>query len=163
VVASVAAAVVLAGGGAAYWASAASNGGSSVSAGAPRGDGSGRTGGPGSPGGAQPDPGSGRSTAPGRAQPTAPGTRPLPDLTSYRTAGRTLTLRFWGGLCDAYSLSAEETSSQVRLRVDTQAKSPGRMCPMVAKMMERQVTLDTPLGDRTVVNTATGEQVPTQR
>ncbi|MEU6442572.1 hypothetical protein [Streptomyces sp. NPDC047046] len=102
-------------------------------------------------GGGPRHPGGATSAGPGAA------TRSVPPV-SYAAAGRELSLRFTGGVCARYRAHAEEKGAQVRVHL-TEEKEPGKVCVMVAKDLTRSVTLDRPLGDRTVVTT-TGESVP---
>ncbi|QKV95404.1 hypothetical protein HUT19_29775 [Streptomyces sp. NA02950] len=91
------------------------------------------------------------------------GKKKIDDISSYSVDGKTLTLRFWGGVCRTYSVSAQETSKQVTVEIKSQAKHPGRACILIAKEMTKKVTLDKPLGDRKVVDKATGETVPPRK
>ncbi|MGW1888076.1 hypothetical protein [Streptomyces sp. NPDC001970] len=74
--------------------------------------------------------------------------------------GRTLALRFWGGVCSDYSADAEESGSQVKVKIIESRRDPERVCIMIAKELTEKVTLDTPLGDRTVVDEESGDPVP---
>ncbi|WP_433342763.1 hypothetical protein [Streptomyces sp. CA-253872] len=96
---------------------------------------------------------------PGGASSVGPGAeiRSVPPV-SYAAAGRELSLRFTGGVCARYRAHAEEKDGQVRVRL-TEEKEPGKICVMIAKDLTRSVTLDRPLGDRSVVTTE-GEPVP---
>ncbi|WP_432161031.1 hypothetical protein [Streptomyces sp. NRRL F-5630] len=103
--------------------------------------------------------GSGAPRHPGGAGSAGPGTASgaVPPV-SYAAAGRELSLRFTGGACARYRAHAEEKGGQVRVHL-TEEKKPGKVCVMIAKELTRSVTLDRPLGDRTVVTTA-GEPIP---
>ncbi|MFK0212433.1 hypothetical protein [Streptomyces sp. NPDC090298] len=96
-------------------------------------------------------------------KPTGPGegTAPARQITAYRTAedGRKLSVTFWGGVCSTYTAKAVETPEKVTVRIDEKA-DPGRMCVAVAKEITVSVTLRSPLGDRSVVDAASGEAVP---
>ncbi|QLH21262.1 hypothetical protein [Streptomyces sp. Rer75] len=85
------------------------------------------------------------------------------DITSYSADGKTLTLRFWGGVCDTYSVSADETSKKVTVEVKSKPKRPGQACILMAKEMTKKITLDKPLDGREVVDKATGDKVPAQK
>lgn len=85
------------------------------------------------------------------------------DITSYTVAGKTLTVRFWGGVCESYSVSAKESSSQVKLEIKGKRLHPGRPCILIAKQIDKKVELDKPLGDRKVVDARTGEAVPKRK
>ncbi|MFE7600374.1 hypothetical protein [Streptomyces sp. NPDC057494] len=96
-------------------------------------------------------------------KPTPPdeGTAPARQITSYRTAedGRKLAVTFWGGVCSTYTAKAVETPEKVTVRIDEKA-DPGRVCIAIAKEITVSVTLQSPLGDRSVVDAASGEAVP---
>ncbi|MFM9367456.1 hypothetical protein [Streptomyces sp. Da 82-17] len=98
-----------------------------------------------------------RATEP-RPEPTedpgegGPRTRDVP-VTSYSADGRTLTLRFWGGACSEYSARATESGSEVRVAVTEKPQKKGQVCVMIAEERTAEVTLDEPLGERTVVGT----------
>ncbi|NJP99761.1 hypothetical protein [Streptomyces zingiberis] len=115
--------------------------------------------------------------APG-SRPSAPGDRPtsgpaepaepgepggdtsLTQVTSYEADGRTLTVRFWGGVCTDYTVTAEPRGERVEVRIEGTEKEPGRMCVKKAERMTEKVTLDEPLGDRAVVDARSGDRVP---
>lgn len=82
-----------------------------------------------------------------------------PDAVSYTADGRELTVRFWGGVCDDYRVSADESGDEVTIRVTGEPKKPGQQCIKVAKELEEKVTLDKPLGERKVVDEKTGKGV----
>ncbi|MGW2654832.1 hypothetical protein ACWC1D_14435 [Streptomyces sp. NPDC001478] len=88
------------------------------------------------------------------------GTPSGPVILSYATDGRTLSVTFWGGACSTYTASADEDGATVRVTVTEKKGDPGRACIMVAKQLTRSVTLDRPLGDRTVMDTSSGHRVP---
>ncbi|MER7701128.1 MULTISPECIES: hypothetical protein [unclassified Streptomyces] len=90
--------------------------------------------------------------------PTAPpGER---KVTSYGADGRTLEVTFWGGVCSTYTASARESAGQVRISVTEKPQEGGKACIMIAKELTRTVKLDKPLGDRTVIDAASGAAVP---
>ncbi|MEV6795717.1 hypothetical protein AB0M87_27845 [Streptomyces sp. NPDC051320] len=100
-------------------------------------------------------------------RPAPPGNRNHPGkpddrkVQSYSTAGRNLTVHFWGGVCSTYTAKASEDAGSVRVTLDGPGKKPGKkICIALAKDLTRTVTLDKPLGDRKVVDTASGETVP---
>ncbi|MEU7295381.1 hypothetical protein AB0A76_19530 [Streptomyces exfoliatus] len=104
-------------------------------------------------------------TPPAKPSPTPSqpdGTAPVRQIESFRTEddGRKLTVSFWGGVCSTYTVTAEETPSQVSVRVAEKPIDPDRVCILVAKEITRTVTLKSPLGDRPVVDAASGEAVP---
>ncbi|MDX3232689.1 hypothetical protein [Streptomyces sp. ME19-01-6] len=96
----------------------------------------------------------------GTSPSTGPGKDHVEDITSYTVDGKSLTVRFWGGVCESYSVSAKESSSQVKLEIKAKRLHPGRPCILIAKQIEKKVELDKPLGDRKVVDARTGETVP---
>ncbi|GAA3370510.1 membrane protein [Streptomyces sannanensis] len=75
-------------------------------------------------------------------------------------SGRTLTLRFWGGVCSEYGARATESADAVRVEITEKPIEPGRVCILIAKELTTKVTLDKPLGDREVVDAASGQTVP---
>ncbi|MFJ1783892.1 hypothetical protein ACIOML_06190 [Streptomyces anulatus] len=79
-------------------------------------------------------------------------------VTSYGADGRTLEVTFWGGVCSTYTASAKESAGQVRISVTEKPQEGKKACIMIAK--ERTVTLEKPLGDRTVIDAASGGAVP---
>lgn len=79
---------------------------------------------------------------------------------SYGTDGRTLSVTFWGGVCSTYTASASEDGSTVRVSVTETKPEKGKVCIMIAKELTRTVTLDQPLGERNVVDAASGTVVP---
>ncbi|MGW0856379.1 hypothetical protein [Streptomyces sp. NPDC002690] len=94
--------------------------------------------------------------APSASRP-ASGVNPI----SYTEHGRTLEVTFWGGVCAPYSASAEESRTQVRVTItEPRPTPPGTDCVAVAEKTTLAVTLDAPLGGRTVLETASGKTVP---
>ncbi|TQK43997.1 hypothetical protein FBY35_5474 [Streptomyces sp. SLBN-118] len=81
-------------------------------------------------------------------------------IESYTVSGRTLALTFWGGVCSDYAAKAGESGSAVTVRIVETNPDPDRVCIAIAKEITVKVTLDKPLGDRKVVDAATGEAVP---
>ncbi|NBE53313.1 hypothetical protein [Streptomyces boluensis] len=86
----------------------------------------------------------------GAQPPTGPESRDVP-VESYGVDGRTLTLRFWGGVCSDYAAEATESGDEVRVTVTGTPRDDGKVCIMIAKEHTERVTLKKPLGDRTVV------------
>ncbi|HCA88215.1 MAG TPA: hypothetical protein DEQ61_23770, partial [Streptomyces sp.] len=100
----------------------------------------------------------------GEKKPSEPGGSGSPvDIESYSVDGRTLTLRFWGGVCTDYSASAESAGDKVTAEVTGVEKDSDRACIKIAKLFEKKVTLDKPLGDREVADAAGGEDVPRKK
>ncbi|QFQ96687.1 hypothetical protein F9278_11145 [Streptomyces phaeolivaceus] len=98
-------------------------------------------------------------------RPGEPGDTPStgPDSADVRVEGYTvdgdeLTVTFWGGVCSDYSASVSEESGEVTVTV-TDTPWEGKVCIMIAKAMERTVSLDQPLGDRKVVG-SDGKAIP---
>jgi hypothetical protein len=112
---------------------------------------------PPSPGG-EPGRGTGDQPGSGSAAPDRPATS-VP-VESYRADGRTLILRFWGGVCTDYSASAAVYPRTVRVRITGKDKKPGQVCIKIAKLFEKKVHLSQPLDGRTVVDATTGRAVP---
>jgi hypothetical protein len=106
------------------------------------------------------DPGGPVRTGPD--QPADPQAPHAVKSTAYRAQGSTLTLVFWGGVCGTYQGSADETATQVRVRITETPAKPGKMCPMIEKSLTVQVTLKQPLGSRTVVDATDGQPVKGQ-
>lgn len=79
---------------------------------------------------------------------------------SYSTHGRTLILRFWGGVCGTYAAQADESGTAVKVKVTEPKPDPEKMCVAIAEEQTVSTTLDRPVGDRQVVNAGTGERVP---
>lgn len=77
-----------------------------------------------------------------------------------RDGGRTLVLRFWGGVCSSYATSVEQSGGAVRARVTGEDDRPGRACVKIAKEFTRTVGLQEPLGERAVIDASSGETVP---
>ncbi|MFG3469104.1 hypothetical protein [Streptomyces sp. NPDC047982] len=81
-------------------------------------------------------------------------------IQSYSADGRTLSVTFWGGVCSTYAASAAEDGKTVRVTV-TESKQEGKkVCVTMAEELTRTVTLDAPLGDRAVIDAASGARVP---
>ncbi|MGW6396450.1 hypothetical protein ACWFR1_39485 [Streptomyces sp. NPDC055103] len=90
------------------------------------------------------------------------GTAPARQVESFRTEGdgRKLSVTFWGGVCSDYAVTALESADRVTVRVKETPRDPGRACIAIAVEVTKTVTLDRPLGDRPVVDAASGEAVP---
>ena len=94
-------------------------------------------------------PGGGGSVDPSEpAKPAPPGN----SVESYGSGDRTLTVHFWGGVCSDYTVQAKETAERVRIMVTEKEHKPGAPCIKIAKAMSDKVTLDKPVGERTVVD-----------
>ncbi|MFJ8232148.1 hypothetical protein ACIQ9E_19620 [Streptomyces sp. NPDC094448] len=92
--------------------------------------------------------------------PTAPTTAPGGSaVDSYRVDGRTLILTFYGGVCETYRATAEESSGTVRVTVKGTWRDPGKACIAIAKEQTAKAVLTGPLGDRKVVDASTGTAV----
>ncbi len=83
---------------------------------------------------------------------------------SFTADGRTLTLRFWGGLCSNYSATViSQSGDSVRVRITGVVKDPHQKCVMLAKSITVRTTLDQPLGSRTVYDAADGHALPARQ
>ncbi|MFF7049000.1 hypothetical protein ACFY94_11640 [Streptomyces griseorubiginosus] len=96
-------------------------------------------------------------TAPSDEPTSAPKTRDV-KIDGYTAEGDELTVSFTGGVCADYSASASESSGEVTVKV-TAKPWRDKVCIMIAKEIQKTVTLDEPLGDREVVGTD-GRQIP---
>ncbi|WP_020137380.1 hypothetical protein [Streptomyces sp. 351MFTsu5.1] len=96
-------------------------------------------------------------TAPSDEPTSAPKTRDV-KIDGYTAEGDELTVSFTGGVCADYSASASESSGEVKVKV-TARPWRDKVCIMIAKEIQKTVTLDEPLGDREVVGTD-GKQIP---
>ncbi|MGW6743859.1 hypothetical protein ACWGDX_24575 [Streptomyces sp. NPDC055025] len=83
-----------------------------------------------------------------------------PGLMSYGADGRTLSLRFLGGVCGTYRAHADESGTAVKVRISHTSSGPDQVCVAMAKAQTAKVTLERPLGERRVVDAVTGEPVP---
>ncbi|MFG2235359.1 hypothetical protein ACGFNX_36085 [Streptomyces sp. NPDC048723] len=114
----------------------------------------------------------GQGGAPGHtvAQPAAaaqegtPGPKDMRTVTSfsYAEADRKLTVNFWGSVCSTYAVEAREQAESVLVKITDTPNKPGQACIMLAQEMSLTVTLQQPLGDRKVLDAATGKQLPRQ-
>ncbi|MFC5642471.1 MULTISPECIES: hypothetical protein [Kitasatospora] len=111
------------------------------------------------------------SATAGSGQPTTPGIavgEPTPTpvkipATGYRLESpTTLTVYFYGGVCDKYGLRVEEdTPPVVKVRVViTQTAPRGQACPAIVKGQQVTATLSKPMTGGAVIDLATGEQLP---
>ncbi|WP_405887676.1 hypothetical protein OG762_11815 [Streptomyces sp. NBC_01136] len=91
-------------------------------------------------------------------RPSAAPTSRAVKVQGYTADGKDLTVSFTGGVCADYSASASETSDKVTVTV-TETPWQGKICIMIAKVYEKTVHLDKPLGDREVVG-SDGKQIP---
>ncbi|MFF4352254.1 hypothetical protein [Streptomyces sp. NPDC001530] len=96
-------------------------------------------------------------TAPGDEPTAAPTTRDV-KVQGYTVDGKDLTVSFTGGVCADYSASASESSDKVTVTV-TEKPWPDKICILIAKIYEKTVHLDQPLGDRKVVG-SDGKEIP---
>ncbi|QNP62921.1 hypothetical protein [Streptomyces genisteinicus] len=90
------------------------------------------------------------------------GIPPLPG-TSYTAQGSTLTVSFWGGVCDTYEARADESGGRVTVEVVVVDPDPDRVCIAVAEEQSVKVTLDAPLDGRTVVDGSSGKELPLRK
>lgn len=99
-------------------------------------------------------------TAPSGEPTSAPKTRDV-KVDGYTADGDRLTVNFTGGVCGDYAASASESSGKVTVTV-TETPWQGKVCIMIAKEIQKTVTLDEPLGDREVVG-SDGKAIPLQK
>ena len=101
------------------------------------------------------DPGTGSDPGSGADDPVTRFTR-----TSAGADGRSVQVTFYGGVdtCYAYVVRADETARQVALSLSEERKGDGP-CIDLAQEYQRTVPLDAPLGDRRVVDAATGDVI----
>lgn len=116
-----------------------------------------------------PSPSSGTSIQPGGPNIPAPSTSGSASTgaravtaTGYSTSGTTLSVHFYGGVCEKYGLRADQSvSGEVKVTVlVTQGPKPGQMCPAVMTPQTVSTNLGSPLEGRTVVDTTTGKTLP---
>ncbi|GLW51113.1 membrane protein [Streptomyces sp. NBRC 14336] len=79
----------------------------------------------------------------------------------YTAEGKELTVYFTGGVCADYDVSVKESGDRVTVTV-TETPWPDKVCILIAKVYDRTVPLDKPLGDREVVD-ADGAKVPWEK
>ena len=78
--------------------------------------------------------------------------------------GTTLALTGWGGTCAEYSAVADESATTVKVQIVGRSTiGPDEACNAMAVEIKAVVELDAPLGDREVVDAATGLPVPVTR
>ncbi|WP_371652304.1 MULTISPECIES: hypothetical protein [unclassified Streptomyces] len=103
-------------------------------------------------------------SGPGTPLPTPSGSSPVGHqaLLSYAIGqdGRTLTVTFWGGICDTYAATADESGTEIRVTVGVAHHDPKKICAMIAKKETVSVTLHQTLGERQVVDANTGKALP---
>jgi hypothetical protein len=97
----------------------------------------------------------------GEAVPAEPGDLPGEgwSVAPHEPSDTTLTLRFWSSPCDEYAVVAEESGDRVTLDLELTNPDPERVCVMLAEERTGTVTLDEPVGDRTLTG-PTGEDLP---
>ena len=112
-------------------------------------------------GGSIGSPGHGPTTGP-TDDPTADPAAPMSRFTSVTVGagGDAVDVRFWGGVedCYRYTILARETDKTVTLRLREESTFDGA-CIDLAQEYERTVSLDAPLGVRTVLDAVTGESL----
>ncbi|GAA1886137.1 hypothetical protein [Streptantibioticus ferralitis] len=103
-------------------------------------------------------------TSPASTPPGNGNTSSRVHIESYTTDGATLTLHFWGGVCSNYSATVvSQSADAVKVQITSAAKNPKQICVLIAKSISTQVTLDKPLGGRTVYDSSDGQAVPQTR
>ncbi|WP_330267476.1 hypothetical protein [Streptomyces griseorubiginosus] len=91
---------------------------------------------------------------------SAPKTRDV-KIDGYTAEGDELTVSFTGGVCADYTAAASEGSGEVKVTV-TAKPWPDKVCIMIAKEIQKTVSLDEPLGDRKVVG-SDGKEIPLKK
>jgi hypothetical protein len=99
-----------------------------------------------------------KPTATPSPRPTAAPTSRDVKVQGYTADGKDLTVSFTGGVCADYSVSASESTDKVTVKV-TETPWQGKICILIAKVYEKTVHLDQPLGDRKVVG-SDGTPIP---
>ncbi|WP_327735091.1 hypothetical protein OG749_15885 [Streptomyces nojiriensis] len=101
---------------------------------------------------------------PAAAQESTPGPKDMRTVTgfSYAEADRKLTVNFWGSVCSTYAVEAREQAESVLVKITDTPNKPGQACIMLAQDMSLTVQLQQPLGDRKVIDAATGKPLPRQ-
>jgi hypothetical protein len=118
---------------------------------------------PGSGGGVEPtDPG--LSPEPVPSGPDQPGAE-MPAVDRALVSGADIVLVFWGGVCSEYSATVvEEGAGSVTVSVVGRSTlGPDQACIEIAKEYRTEVTLSAPLGDRSLIDAATGEPIRVAR
>ncbi|MDJ0383304.1 hypothetical protein [Streptomyces sp. G-G2] len=95
------------------------------------------------------------------AGPAPQGGRTVPGF-SYSATDRKLTVHFWGGACSTYAAQARESAEAVTVKITDTPNEAGRVCILIAKEMSVTVTLEQPLGNRSVVDATTGKPLARQ-
>ncbi|GAA2805356.1 hypothetical protein [Streptomyces showdoensis] len=90
------------------------------------------------------------------------GTAPERQISSFTAdpTARKLSVSFWGGVCSTYTVTAVETPRKVVVRIAERPTDPDKVCVAMAVEVTKTVTLEQPLGDRPVVDGASGQAVP---
>lgn len=81
------------------------------------------------------------------------------NLTQYSASGKTLTVRFWGSVCERYTARAAQGSTKVTVTVTGRSEAK-RNCIMIAKRHTLRVHLDTSLDDRKVIDGRDHKAIP---
>ncbi len=102
----------------------------------------------------------GSSGGSGPATPVPVTEPPVPVLAAQWASlgkdGRTLVLGGMGGVCDDYSGVAAETSTTITVSILATPKTPGGVCPAVAKEFTVTVALAAPWDNRMIVDKVSG-------
>ncbi|MFD7511696.1 hypothetical protein ACFV5N_20495 [Streptomyces sp. NPDC059853] len=106
-------------------------------------------------GGTDSGPGTEPAHPDGGGEPGTAGTSVEP----YAPGDTTLELTYWTGVCAEYRLVAEESADEVRVLVEEVPGDANEACVMVAQEQTGELGLDSPIGDRTLVD-AWGEEIP---
>ncbi|WP_059009013.1 hypothetical protein [Streptomyces specialis] len=105
------------------------------------------------------DPGSGAGTEPGDPGESPDVTETGWSVAPYEESDTELTLRFWGGVCDEYAAVAEESDDEITVTLEATNPDPTRQCILVAEEQTTEISLDEPVGTRTLVDER-GEPIP---
>jgi hypothetical protein len=112
-----------------------------------------------------PTPAPSSSIQPGGPNSLAPSASGAPQkfqALGWTSSGDVLTVSFYAGICEKYGLQADQSTPGriVVTVVVTQKHTPGQMCPMVILEQHVSTDLGSPVGGRTVVDSATGRDLP---
>ena len=111
------------------------------------------------------EPGAGEEPgAVGSAEPAEPaeGAQPAGAAMSvepYEAGDRTLTVHFWGGVCSDHRATAEETGDRIEVRIEQVGQERAETCILLAEEETAEVTLNEPVGGRTVTDER-GQELP---
>ncbi|TDC69598.1 hypothetical protein [Streptomyces hainanensis] len=95
-------------------------------------------------------------------QPADPGPIDETGMTveSYAPDDESLTITFWAGVCDEYTLVADESDDTVRVTVEATSPAPDGECIALAEQQTGELALTAPIADRTLLDEA-GQELST--